>query len=79
MKEYEPKAAPWYDLCETITAIVIEEGVTTIEGHPFWGCSGVMSFTCVWDTWMTIDAFRVLVDCTILPMANVNVTDVPED
>lgn len=36
---------PWISACNTITELVIEEGVTSIGAHAFFGCDGVISVT----------------------------------
>ena len=37
--------APWYDSRSSITAIVMEEGITTIGSHAFFNCSPVTTIT----------------------------------
>jgi hypothetical protein len=44
-KEHVVGAAPWYDFCQSITTVMIEEGVTSIGDAAFLDCSGLTSVT----------------------------------
>lgn len=42
--EYDnPKAAPWYDFRDSIVDVIVEEGVTSIEGHTLCDCLNLKS------------------------------------
>lgn len=40
-----PCISPWYDLCDQITDLIIENGVTSIGEYAFSGCSSMLSAT----------------------------------
>ena len=47
MEDYDgfPGYVPWYSNCDSIKAVVIESGVTTIGDWAFFGCSSLTSIT----------------------------------
>ena len=45
MKDYNYEGAPWYQSRDSIKAVVVESGVTTIGGSAFDGCSSLSSIT----------------------------------
>ncbi len=45
MYDYSPETTPWYEYRESIQAITIPEGVTSIEGAAFYGCSSLTAIT----------------------------------
>ena len=45
MKDYNYKGAPWYQSRDSIQAVVIENGVTTIGGFAFSNCSSLTGIT----------------------------------
>ncbi len=45
MKDYNYKGAPWHQSRDSIQAVVVESGVTTIGDFAFYGCSSLTSIT----------------------------------
>ncbi|MCR5532413.1 MAG: fibronectin type III domain-containing protein [Paludibacteraceae bacterium] len=45
MNDYSYGVAPWYDNCENISQVVINDGVTSIGDYAFAGCSSLTSVT----------------------------------
>ena len=43
MYGYTAGLSPWNDFKENIKSLVIEDGVTSIGDHAFYGCSGITS------------------------------------
>jgi len=56
MASYEYNNAPWYDLRESVTAIVVEDGITSISKHAFDYCYNAQTVT-VGDDVVSIDAY----------------------
>ena len=45
MVDYEPTMAPWAQYAERITAVVIEQGVTSVGAYAFFNCPNLSSVT----------------------------------
>lgn len=45
MENYEAEQAPWYPMREKITAVVVEEGVTSVGDYAFYNCPNLTSVT----------------------------------
>ena len=45
MKDYNYEGAPWYQSRDSIQAVVVENGVTSIGKYAFSGCSSLSSIT----------------------------------
>ena len=45
MEDYTIGGAPWYDSCDAISSVVMEEGVTSVGSGAFYNCSSLASVT----------------------------------
>ena len=64
MKDFGYKGAPWYQSRDSIQAVVVESGVTSIGEYAFYGCSSLTSITI--PEGVTTIGDRAFSDCSSL-------------
>ena len=70
MPDYSGGGAPWYPNRTSVTAVVIQDGVTAVGNYAFYDCSDLMSVTIP----NSVTAIRILAfyNCTGLKTVNFN-------